>query len=237
MAKNEDKFLLNETISSIGILERLNRGIYYEFFPAREDDKIRIVVEEAGITNRVIIRGRIQNATGYDVLGTINGSSSLLVSTKTYDEIQIEVTLFDAPSGRFKLLASGFNIAGGDIEVSTPAGLPSSGSDALSFTSNDATVTITGDGAGGVDFSVSVLAGANYKSEVQKTLSAGDISAKQITLASTPTTPNITQLFVIGGGICEYGTQFIVVGSTLTWSGLGLDGELEIGEKLVVMHD
>ena len=223
MSENPNKFRLNEVVSSIGIIERLNRGVYYSFFPARDDDKIRIVIEEAGVTNRVVIRARINNATYFDEIGVINGPGTLIVSVKTYDEVQIEVTLFDAPSGRFRLLASGFNIAGGEVEVSTPAGLSSSGTDTLEFTSTDGTVTITGDGAGGIDLSVPAVVGVNFKAEVQKTLNSSDISAKQITLSSTPATPAITQLFVIGGGICEYGAHFIVVSNVITWNGLGLD--------------
>lgn len=235
--ENKERFLLNQWVSSIGILERLNRGEYYTFFPAKDDDKIRVVIEGAGPTNQIVVRGRILNATNYDTLATINGSNSRVININTYDEIQIEVTLFDAPSGRFKLLASGFNIAGGEIEVSTPSGLSSSGTDTLTFTSTDGTVVVTGNGLGGVDLSVPAVVGESYKAEIQITLGGSDISAKQINLVSAPAHPNITQLFVIGGGICEYGAHFIVVGSTLTWNGLGLDGLLEVGEKLVVMHD
>ena len=237
MSENANKFLLNETVSSTGIIERLNRGVYYNFFPARDDDKIRVVVEECGATNRVVIRARIVNSTNFDELAVINGPGNRVINVGTYDEVQIEVVLFEAPSGRFKLLASGFNIAGGEIEVSTPAGISSPGTSELDFTSTDGTVTITGDGLGGLDFSVPAVVGINYKAEVQRTLNAGDISAKQISLSSTPATPNITQLFVISGGICEYGNDFIVVGGVLTWNGLGLDGLLEAGEKLVILHD
>jgi len=235
--ENSDKFRINEYLNSTGILERTYRGSQYEYFSSREDDKLRVVVEGTGATNQVTIRARIEGATDYDVIAIINGPGSRVISVNTYDEIQFETTLFDAPSGRFKLIASGFSIAGGDIEVSTPAGVSIPGTTSLEFTSSDSTVTITGDGVNIVDFSAPALVGANFKPNVVYTLTSTDIINKQVSLAAIPANPNITQLFVISGGIMEYGADFIVAGSTLSWSGLNIDGMLETGEKIVIMHD
>jgi hypothetical protein len=65
------------------------------------------------------------------------------------------------------------------------------------------------------------------------TLSAGDITAGSVSLIVTPTSGSLTRL-TVGGVRQQYGTDFIVSGSTLSWSGLGLDGILESGDVLQI---
>lgn len=69
------------------------------------------------------------------------------------------------------------------------------------------------------------------------TLNGTDISNKFVTLATAPVTANLTQLTVIGGPLQDYGTDFTVSGTQLSWSGLFLDGVLVSGDKLVVTHN
>ncbi len=66
------------------------------------------------------------------------------------------------------------------------------------------------------------------------TLSPTDITNKFVTLTSAPVNPTLTILNVIGGPVQEYGTDFTVSGSTLTWSGLFLDGVLSSSDILLV---
>lgn len=73
--------------------------------------------------------------------------------------------------------------------------------------------------------------------EVEKfTLSAGDITAGYITLASSPATAGDTVLMVQNAPSQFYGTDFSVTGNQLSWSGLALDGVLEAGDNLTVMY-
>lgn len=234
--ENLNKFYVNTYRDSAGIVTRVLRGVVLDYFDSRDDDKLRVVAQECGVSNEIIIRGRIKGADDWDDLKTLISASSVVVNVSTYDEIQIEVVVFDAPSGRFKLIASGFSIAGGDIEVSAPAGIDSQGTTSLSFSSSDSTVLITGDGEGGLDFSVVAVSGANFKPEQVRVLSAGEIAAKSITLASTPTAPLLTQLFVQGAPMQVYGQDFVVSGNNLIWNMLGLDGELEEGDRVVVIY-
>jgi len=236
MSTNQDKFRLSEYITQSGIVQRLTRGEYVDQFPIREDDKIHFVVQEAGGANVIVIRARIFGADDFVDLATITGSSSAIVKTTVYDEIQIEVTNFSAPNGRFKLVASGFSVAGGDLEVSTPAG-SIQGTDTLVFTSNDASVIISSDGSTGIDISVPSAAGTTFSPEQLYTLTSTNIANKSVTLSRIPANANLTQMFIIGGIICEYGSDFSVSGSTLTWDGLALDGELIAGDKIVIMHN
>lgn len=69
------------------------------------------------------------------------------------------------------------------------------------------------------------------------TLSPTDISNKFVTLSSSPATPSATILDVIGGVAQDYSVDFTVSGTTLSWSGLGLDGILSSGDKLIVQFN
>jgi len=65
-----------------------------------------------------------------------------------------------------------------------------------------------------------------------KTLDATDISNKLITIPTTPSDVSKVILDVIKGSSQQYGVDFNVSGTTLNWNGLGLDGELNIGDVL-----
>ncbi len=68
------------------------------------------------------------------------------------------------------------------------------------------------------------------------TLSPTDISNGFVTLGSAPTAPTLTVLAVIGGPVQSYGDDFTVSGSTLSWSGLFLDGVLTSSDKLIIQY-
>jgi hypothetical protein len=69
-----------------------------------------------------------------------------------------------------------------------------------------------------------------------RTLSAGEIAAKQLTLANTPTNGNKLMLDLIGGGAQELSGDFTVAANILSWLGLGLDGVLAAGDKLRIHY-
>lgn len=69
------------------------------------------------------------------------------------------------------------------------------------------------------------------------TLNGTDISNKFVTLAETPAIAADTRVIVIGGVEQEYSVDFTVSGSTIDWDGLGLDGLLASGDKLVVVYN
>lgn len=68
----------------------------------------------------------------------------------------------------------------------------------------------------------------------QVVLTGGDIAAKQITLANTPLNASAVRLTVYGGPEQAFGIDFSVTGTTLTWNGLGLDGLLVAGDRLLI---
>lgn len=75
-----------------------------------------------------------------------------------------------------------------------------------------------------------------YKVE-KFTLLNGDIINKYVTLAATPTTASLVRLVIINGLEQDYSTDFTVSGNQVSWNGLGLDGVLEINEKIIVIYN
>ena len=69
-----------------------------------------------------------------------------------------------------------------------------------------------------------------------RTVTAGEESAKAMTLAALPSSPAKVMLDLIGGTAQIYNTDFVVTGSTLSWSGLGLDGLIASGDVVRVMY-
>lgn len=69
------------------------------------------------------------------------------------------------------------------------------------------------------------------------TLTPTDISNGFVVLSQAPTTPSDTALTVIDGPMQEYGNDFTVSGSHLSWSGLFLDGVLVSGDELIVQFN
>ncbi len=61
-------------------------------------------------------------------------------------------------------------------------------------------------------------------------------TTKSVTLSQTPAVDGDVSLVVYGGIPQDNGVDFSVTGTTLTWNGMGLDGILEVGDKLEVTY-
>lgn len=69
-----------------------------------------------------------------------------------------------------------------------------------------------------------------------RTLTGGEITAKQLTMSPAAADVTGVQLDIISGGAVEYLVDFTVTGSILSWNGLGLDGVLSAGDKLRLVY-
>lgn len=67
-----------------------------------------------------------------------------------------------------------------------------------------------------------------------RTISSGEATAKALTLIQTPSISSEVTLGIAGGGPQFYGDDYTVSGTTLSWSGLALDGVLAAGDKLII---
>ncbi len=70
----------------------------------------------------------------------------------------------------------------------------------------------------------------------QRTISAGEATAKQITLVNTPASAADVLVDVIHGSAQEYSVDYTITGAVLDWNGLALDGLLAAGDKLRVAY-
>jgi len=69
-----------------------------------------------------------------------------------------------------------------------------------------------------------------------RTITSGEASAKQLTLAHTPSTSNLVMVDAIGGGAQWFGVDFTVSSNILNWSGYGLDGILASGDTIRIHY-
>jgi hypothetical protein len=83
----------------------------------------------------------------------------------------------------------------------------------------------------------SVTAPAGVTPNVQYiTVSAPQAVAKAVTLSAAPTVPSKTLVDMLQGDAQIYGVDYTVSGTTLSWSGLGLDGVLTTGDILRIVY-
>lgn len=68
-------------------------------------------------------------------------------------------------------------------------------------------------------------------------LTPTQIAEKKIVLSLAPTMPNKVRFLPHGGIDQIYQNDFIVVGKEVRWTGLGLDGFLEVGETVSIFYD
>lgn len=104
------------------------------------------------------------------------------------------------------------------------------GGDAINIDYDNAS---SGMSANNVQSAIDELKSLEYRPRPLYTVTGADVTAGSIGLVITPVNPTLTRL-TVGGIRHEYGTDFIVSGSTLSWSGLGLDGIIESGDKLQI---
>lgn len=69
------------------------------------------------------------------------------------------------------------------------------------------------------------------------TLSSGQISAKQLTLSSIPSSPSTSVVLVEGGPNQLFTTDYTISGNVLSWNGLGLESLLAAGEQLQIIYN
>jgi hypothetical protein len=68
------------------------------------------------------------------------------------------------------------------------------------------------------------------------TLILADITAKQITLPSTPVNPLLVTVDVITGVKQDEGSDFTVSGAVLSWNALGYEALAAVGDQLVIKY-
>ena len=68
------------------------------------------------------------------------------------------------------------------------------------------------------------------------TLTQQDIDNKKVTLSTEPFYPDAVTMTIVGGISQVNGIDFEVIGSDISWDGLGLDNFLEISDTLIIQY-
>lgn len=76
---------------------------------------------------------------------------------------------------------------------------------------------------------------AAFKAE-EHTITAGEITSKSFTLSATPSSAGEVCMDILTGCAQDNGTDFTVSGTTVSWTGLGLDGVIEAGEIVRMIY-
>jgi hypothetical protein len=130
---------------------RINRAISSAqnlgIFDISDEGKVRFIVQEAGGSNEITIRGRLKGQPNFIFLKTLTGSINEVVNVFTYEELEIECTVCDPLTDQIKIYAASFSEAGGSAidSIDVPSGDPITDFTSLSFSSSDDSITITGD--------------------------------------------------------------------------------------------
>ena len=70
----------------------------------------------------------------------------------------------------------------------------------------------------------------------ERTISAAEAAAEQLTLANTPGNPATVTLNVPTGVIQRNGFDYDVVGANIVWGGFALETILEAGDILIISY-
>lgn len=135
MSSNCIRASLNQAVQSVGFLPIITIS---------DEDKARIIITNSNSGNVVLVRARIVGQEDWDTIATITGNSKQVVNVSTYDEIQMECTVFDSVSSYIKVVLGSFNEAGGSTSIGASAGGTVSGSE-LTFVSSDGSIDIIAD--------------------------------------------------------------------------------------------
>ena len=121
-----------------------------------------------------------------------------------------------------------FEVSGDTITVDV--GYETQASQSLYFFMLKNAIPAGGGGGGGGS-----VGGGLEISPYGHTVTAGEITAKELTLSITPTTPSRVVFDGPVGAPAIYGTSFVVLGNKLNWNGLGLEGTILDGQLWRIM--
>lgn len=107
-----------------------------------DENKIRFVVTNATGGNTILVKGRINGQSDWDTITTLSGNVKSVSNISTYDELQVECTVYASASDHVEVIASSFNEAGGSTVIDAPTGGSVDNSEII-FTSSDSSITIT----------------------------------------------------------------------------------------------
>jgi hypothetical protein len=107
-----------------------------------DESKVRFVITNAGLSNLVRVRARVNNQPNWTTLIDFTGNVNEAVDVFTWDELEVLVLVYQSLSDQVSIVASSFD--GANVSISTPGG-DLLDVNTMHFTSSDSSITITAD--------------------------------------------------------------------------------------------
>jgi hypothetical protein len=167
--------------------------------------------------------GGAENYLGKLAIGTASKTVASGIALDVDGKIQTDdaIVLQDPGAGTNKITITSPTLSG-DYTLTLPVDAGTSG---YVLQTNGSGVTSWQPASGAGTFEVEY-----------RTITGGEETAKQLTLAATPLTPAKVLVDYISGCAQSYSVDFTVSGATLDWNGLGLDGVLTAGDELRIVY-
>ena len=129
-----------------------------------EQPSLRVVTENVGIINAVVVEGKLKNQSNWDTIDTIIGVDSTYVDISSYELIRFRCSVYNA-SGIPKIVVASFfkRPIGGSVEIGCTNGDDLS-TRSFNFISSDSTISITGNASTNEIDLKAVSAGASLSS-------------------------------------------------------------------------
>lgn len=228
---NNESFRARNAANSADVnLFKLNSGNFFTLLDGSG-------VNSVGVTSRALVdeiaTQVVEWSTSSRRLNFPSGTAAFNFTTegiaKVPAELQILPELFSgtASSASFFDDAAAFK-----AKIKAPSSLAASYTLVLPPDDGTANQLLTTDGSGNLSWST------NGSLEIEtRTISSGENTAKQLTLAFTPSSPTKVLLSIAGAPTQYYGLDYTVSGNILSWSTLALDGILTTGDNVIIEYN
>lgn len=182
------------------------------------------------ITDNVTIKAALQELeTAVEAAGAGNASTTVAGAVELATNAEAQAGTATGGSGA-SLVVTAANL---DNMLTTLIGTTSGQYDLDTFTgSTIADNSSIKDALQSLETAVESAGGAGFETF---TLAAGDITAKQVTLAAAPTAATV-QVHWTEGGSAANGAGVTVTGSNVNWNGQAWDGVLQAGDVLLISY-
>lgn len=152
--------MTSQTSIEYGLNERITTPGSLGVGVITNESKVRFVITNAGPSNLIRIRVRINNQPNWTTLANFTGNVSQIVNVFTWDELEVITLVYQSLSDQVSIVAASFD--GAKVTITTPGGTITD-VNTMAFTSTDNSVIITANETlGTVNFASVGTGGSNF---------------------------------------------------------------------------
>lgn len=136
MSAQDTKVSLNILVRDAGVFSSAS---------VSDENRFRIVISNAGPSNTIDVKAKLQGQEDWDLLTTITGDSKQVINISTYDTVELECTNYDSLTNYVRVVAGSFNQAGVSTVIDGTSGTRIEDAELITFISSDSSVEIVTD--------------------------------------------------------------------------------------------